>query len=137
MLKSVELMDYVIPDPHTTTPDADLFDAIEIIIHNKISGLCVIDENGQLVGVLSELDCLNAILKSTYAGVGVGKVSEYMTRELECAHPGEDIVDVATDMLKKNQRRRPVVADDKLLGQITCRHLLSVVKDFSMHADHD
>ena len=42
----------------------------------------------------------------------------------------EDIVDVAQDMLLKNKRRRPVVENGKLIGQITCRQLLSAVKKF-------
>jgi CBS domain-containing protein len=136
MLRSVELMDYVIPDPHTVSPDAKLFEAIDILLTHKISGLCVVDEQMQVVGILSEMDCLGAILKATYAGMDVGRVSEYMTREVDCAHPGEDVVDVATDMLKKGQRRRPVVEDNKLLGQITCRRLLGMVKSFNECADH-
>jgi len=46
------------------------------------------------------------------------------------AHPNEDIVSVAQDMLMKNKRRRPVVEDGKLIGQITCRQLLSAVMGF-------
>jgi hypothetical protein len=34
-------------------------------------------------------------------------------------------------MLRKNKRRRPVVEDGKLVGQITCRQLLSAVKNFT------
>ena len=33
-------------------------------------------------------------------------------------------------MLLKNKRRRPVVEDGKLIGQITCRQLLNAVKNF-------
>jgi CBS domain-containing protein len=49
---------------------------------------------------------------------------------LVVAHPNEDIVDVAQDMLKKNKRRRPVVENGKLIGQITCRQLLIAVVKF-------
>jgi CBS domain-containing protein len=47
------------------------------------------------------------------------------------AHPDEDIVDVAQDMLRKNKRRRPVVENGKLVGQITCRQVLNAVMKFS------
>jgi hypothetical protein len=33
-------------------------------------------------------------------------------------------------MLLKNKRRRPVVENGKLIGQITCRQLLSAVMQF-------
>jgi CBS domain-containing protein len=59
-------------------------------------------------------------------------VSEHMTAEnLIVVHPSEDIVAVAQDMLRSNKRRTPVVEDGKLIGQITCRQLLSAVKKFS------
>jgi CBS domain-containing protein len=47
------------------------------------------------------------------------------------AHPNEDIVDVARDMLANNKRRRPVVENGKLIGQITCRQLLTAMRKFS------
>ena len=62
---------------------------------------------------------------------GIGKVREHMASDnLVVAHPDEDIVDVAQDMLRKNKRRRPVVENGKLIGQITCRQLLHAVKQF-------
>ena len=69
---------------------------------------------------------------SIYNNTSIGHVKDYMaTENLVVAHPNEDIVDVAQDMLLKNKRRRPVVEDGKLVGQITCRQLLSAVKKFN------
>ena len=131
MLQSVDLRDYMITNPVKIRDDANLLDAMDAIIDNKISGVCVVDANGKLVGVLSELDCLRAVLGAAYNEGGIGQVKEYMTNsELDIAHPGEDIVDIAQDMLQKKHRRRPVVENGKLVGQITCRQLLSAVKQF-------
>jgi CBS domain-containing protein len=131
MLQSVDLRDYMITNPVKIRDDANLLDAMDAIIDNKISGVCVVDANGKLVGVLSELDCLRAVLGATYNEGGIGQVKEYMANsELDIAHPGEDIVDIAQDMLQKKHRRRPVVENGKLVGQITCRQLLSAVKQF-------
>ena len=105
--------------------------AMQTIIDNKISGVCVVDAKGILVGILSELDCLDAVLGATYNETGIGRVKDYMTdQELIVAHPSEDIVDIAQDMLKRKHRRRPVLENGKLVGQITCRQLLNAVKDF-------
>ena len=91
----------------------------------------IYDLEGNLVGILSEMDCLRAVLGAVYNHGGIGTVSDYMASDnLVVAHPEEDIVDVAQDMLQKNKRRRPVVEDGKLVGQITCRALLSAVKEF-------
>ncbi|WP_210725624.1 CBS domain-containing protein [Candidatus Colwellia aromaticivorans] len=131
MLHSVDLRDYMITNPIKVKDDANLFDTMQIIIDNKVSGVCVIDENKTLVGVLSEMDCLAAVLKSTYNNVGVGLVNEYMTKGVIVAHPSEGIINVAQDMLLKGQRRRPVVEDGKLVGQVSCRQLLTAVKKFN------
>jgi CBS domain-containing protein len=132
MLRSVELKDYMLVHPVTVSVDADMGEAIRVIIDNKISGVCVVDAEGRLVGILSELDCLRAILSATYNEGGIGMVREYMAHEnLVVANPHEDITDVAQDMLRKNKRRRPVVEDGKLVGQITCRQLLTAVMGFN------
>ena len=132
MLRSVELKDYMLTHPVSVNVDSDMGEAIRLIIDNKISGLCVIDDHTHLVGILSELDCLRAMLSATYNEGGIGMVREYMASDnLVVANPHEDITNVAQDMLRKNKRRRPVVEDGKLVGQITCRQLLSAVKSFT------
>lgn len=131
MLRSVNLKDYMQGSPVTVSPQTNLLEAVQKILSHKISGLCVVDDKQQLLGMLSELDCLEGILGATYNQTGVGLVSEYMTTQVDVAKLHDDIIGVANDMLLKNQRRRPVVDDGKLVGQITCRQLLSAVKRFS------
>ena len=131
MLKSVNLRDYMLANPVRVRAEDNVLDAMQVIIDNKISGVCVVDNEQRLVGILSELDCLRAALGAIYNNTNIGNVGEFMaTDNLVVAHPNEDIVDVAQDMLLKNKRRRPVVEDGKLIGQITCRQLLAAVKKF-------
>ncbi len=131
MLQSVNLRDYMLINPVRVHPQDNLMDAMKIIIDNKISGVCVVDADANLVGILSELDCLRAVLGAVYNRSNIGVVGDHMsTDNLVVAHPNEDIVDVAQDMLLKHKRRRPVVENGKLIGQITCRQLLSAVMKF-------
>ncbi len=133
MLQSVNLRDYMLTNPVTVRANDNVLAAMQVIINNKVSGVCVVDDRGNLVGILSELDCLRAGLGAVYNDTGIGQVKDYMASDnLVVAHPNEDIVDVAQDMLLKNKRRRPVVEDGKLVGQITCRQLLTAVKDFDI-----
>ena len=133
MLKSVNLRDYILPNPVKVSPEDNVLEAMQVIINNKISGVCVVDRDDNLVGVLSELDCLRAVLDATYNNGKVGRVKDHMAADnLVVAHPDEDIIDVAQDMLRKNKRRRPVVENGKLIGQITCRQLLTAVRSFSL-----
>lgn len=129
--RSVDIRDYMKEAPVTIGPDADLTEAVKKILAHKISGLCVVDENHKLLGMLSEMDCLQGILSATYNQSGaMGLVSEYMTPEVEVASLQDDIINIANEMMNKHHRRRPVVDGGKLIGQITCRQLLSAVKDF-------
>ena len=131
MLQSVNLRDYMLLNPVRVHPEDNIMDAMKVIIDNKISGVCVVDADINLVGVLSELDCLRAVLGAVYNNTSIGTVRDHMAADnLVVAHPDEDIVDVAQDMLLKNKRRRPVVENGKLIGQITCRQLLSAVMKF-------
>ena len=132
MLHSVELRDYMLTNPVTVRADTDLFDAIEAIQEYKISGMCVVDDEDLLVGMLSEMDCLNAILSAMYnEETSVGPVSGFMSTDMFTVSPCADIVDVAQDMLKRGYRRCPVVQNGKLVGQITCRQLLRAVEEFA------
>lgn len=132
MLKSVKLRDYMIGHPAKVRPDDSVMEAMQVIIENKVSGVCVVDDRENLVGILSELDCLRAAMGSLYNSSGVGLVSDHMASDnLVVANPEEDIIDVAQDMLAKNKRRRPVVENGKLIGQVTCRQLLKAIRQFS------
>ena len=62
MLQSVNLRDYMLPDPVRVHPEDNIMDAIKVITDNRISGVCVVDDDANLVGILSEMDCLKAVL---------------------------------------------------------------------------
>jgi CBS domain-containing protein len=136
-LRSVDIGDYLLTDPVTIRENENIFHAIDVIIKNKVSGVCVINDDGDLVGMLSELDCMRAVLGATYndgcrsGGGGYGNVIEFMSKDVDCCELHADIVDVAADMLSKGHRRRPVLDHGKLVGQITCRRLLSAVSKFA------
>jgi len=138
MLRSVDLKDYMLTKPVIISAQAHLFEAIDLIVKNRVSGLCVVDHNGNFLGILSELDCMKGILCATYHQDSPGEVAKYMvTENINCARPGDDIVDIAQDMLSKGQRRRPVIDENgKLVGQITCRRILAAVKSFNSTAAH-
>jgi CBS domain-containing protein len=136
MLKSVEMQDYMLSNPVKMHAEENVFDAIHQIMVYKVSGVCVVDDNDHLIGVLSELDCLRAVLSSVYNDSPVGSVGEYMTKDVISVTLHDNIVDVAADMLKHKHRRRPVIQDDgKLIGQVTCRQLLRAVKEFASPED--
>ncbi|MDH4030284.1 MAG: CBS domain-containing protein [Chromatiales bacterium] len=131
--QSVDVNDFMVKRPVLVTPDTKLFEAIHKILRYKLSGVTVVDDNKHPVGMLSELDCLRAILSDAYFGEGFGniRVADHMTSEVECVDAHSNIIGVARSMLDHKRRRRPVVDDhSQLVGQITCRAILKCVKEF-------
>jgi len=132
MLRSVDLSDYMHANPVKVHLDASLFQAMDTITRQHVSGACVVDDDDNLVGVLSETDCLRAVVSATYNNTAdVGKVRDFMTAEVQTCGLHDNIVDVAMDMIAKGHRRRPVVEKGKLIGQLTCRRILRVVAAFN------
>ena len=132
MLRSLQIVDYMNPRPVTVHVDDTLARAAEIITSQHVSGACVVDSDDRLVGVLSEIDCLRAVISATYNNTAdIGTVRESMTREVQCCSLHDNIVDVAMDMISKGHRRRPVVNQGRLIGQLTCRQILRAVSSFN------
>ena len=137
MLHSVGVKNYMLETPVKLRPGMSVFEASHLILSNKISGAVVVDETGHLLGMVSELDCLRAMLNAVYNGDEFveGRVEDIMTKDVETAHPHDDIVDVATSMLDHKHRRRPVVEDGIVVGQLNCRQILRAIKEFGGHVD--
>ncbi len=126
MFKSVLIKDYMATNLTTFTPEMEIFEAIKILTEYKISGASVVDDRGNLVGILSEKDCLKVVLQSTYYEDWVGgEVSEYMTKEIETVADTASVVDIADKFLKSSFKRYPVINEDgDLDGQISRSDIL-------------
>jgi CBS domain-containing protein len=120
-------------NPLTIDRDANLVEAIEIIMEYKLTGLTVTNAAGEAVGILSELDCIESILTAIY---NEGDPEHVLVRDAMCAElnvcrPTDSIVEVAQDMLKTRQRRRPVVESGKLVGQVSSSNVLWALMEHS------
>ncbi len=51
------------PSPITVTPDMDLATAAQLILDHKLYGLCVVNDRGDLVGIMSVGDMLRAVVE--------------------------------------------------------------------------
>ena len=133
MTDSFFVRDFMHENPVKVKPDATIDEAAKVLIDHRISGLTVVDEEDNVVGVLSELDCLKATISATYneGNTGSGLVSEYMTANVDSLSPDDDLVTVAQSMLNARQRRRPVVKNGKLVGQVSCRNILWAVGNYA------
>lgn len=131
MFRSVDAKDHMTKAPVTVKPSTPIFEAIEALLARKISGATVVDDDNNVVGVISEMDCLKAILSGTYHGEAGGTVAEIMTTTVETADPDAGIMAIAKQLIDGHRRRLPVTKDGKFLGQFSCRSILRAVVEFA------
>lgn len=126
MLKSVLIKEFMATNPSTFRPDMEISEAIKFLNTHSYSGAPVVDDRGNLVGILSEKDCLKVAVQSTYYEDWVGgTVSEYMSTEVETVADTAGVVDLAEMFLKTSFKRYPVLNEaGDLVGQISRSDIL-------------
>ncbi|MEH6651761.1 MAG: CBS domain-containing protein [Motiliproteus sp.] len=131
MLRSVKVEDYMTTQLVTFKPETELFAAINVFSESNISGAPVVNDRGELVGMLSEVDCLKAILKHAYhAEEKGGFVADFMTCKVDTITSDTDIIALSEQIISGRRRRMPVLRDGKLVGQISRKDVLRAVSDF-------
>jgi IMP dehydrogenase len=89
------------------------------LAHRGVSGAPVLDDDGELVGVLSETDLLEAKVGDQVAGP-LQVVADAMTPALLAVGPNEPVAEVVALMIAHRAHRVLVLADGgELLGIIT------------------
>ena len=136
MLKSIKVRDYMTTHLLTFKADTDLYSAIDLLLEHRISGAPVVDDQGNLIGLLAETDCLRGILSGAYFEETGGLVGAYMNPKVVSVSPETSVIEVAERLLHGGHRRLPVVEEGRLLGQVSCHDVLLAVKEFAQHERH-
>jgi CBS domain-containing protein len=109
--------------------------AMAVLLDKKISGAPVVDDDGNLVGVLSEVDLMPIVIQDSYYDESVGIVGDYMKHPVDTVTPDMDIYSLAERFNTEHRRRYPVLQNGKLVGQISRRDVLRAAEDFLMHPE--
>ena len=111
----------------TLRPDMAALDAAELLLKKGISGAPVVDEDGHLLGLLSEYDCLRATAAADYemdSHDAIALVGDLMSRECLTVTPETNLFTLAHEFVSRRVRRFPVVENGKLIGQVSRRDAL-------------
>jgi CBS domain-containing protein len=130
-LKSCLVKDYMTRTLTTFKPETDVLDAVHELVANRIAGAPVVDNEGNLVGMLSELDCLKVALNANYHGQWGGPVSEFMSDDVQTVEANMSIIDLAQTFLDSRFRRYPVMDGNRLIGQISRRDVLRALEQIA------
>lgn len=126
---SVLVKDYMARRLITFKPYQSMYKVVEVLIKYNISGGPVVNDEEELVGVLSEGDCLKEVVKGKYHNMPIlsGLAEDYMVKEVLTVSPDINIFEVAKMFLEKRLRRFPVVENKKLVGQISQKDVMKAV----------
>ena len=130
-IKTAKVRDYMSGKLISFTPDTDIMDAIQTLVHNRITGAPVVDNHGELVGMLSEFDCLDVVVEAGYHEHPGGPVSERMTGKVQTVDADLSIFDLTQMFQESGFRRYPVLEGNRLVGQISRKDLLRALMDLS------
>jgi len=112
-------------------PDTEMARAMETMLAKQISGSPVVDLHGNLVGLLTQRDCLTAVYRASYHGQLLGRVGEFMTRDPTTVPADLSLVEVIERFYQSPHRRFPVLEGQRLVGQISRRDVLRAVVDLA------
>jgi CBS domain-containing protein len=112
----------------TFKPETDVLDAVHTLVQHRIAGAPVVDDEGSLLGMLSEFDCMKVALNAGYHGIWGGPVRDFMSDGVETVDADMSIVDLAQVFIDKKFRRFPVMQGTRLVGQISRRDVLRALE---------
>ena len=131
----------------TTTPEATVEDVARLMINLRVSGVPVLDKNGQLVGIITEGDLLrraetgtgrrrspwskwfsaNSLMAAEYIKSHARRVEDVMTREVVSVGELASLGEIAELMETRRIKRVPVVQNGKIVGIVSRADLLQVL----------
>jgi CBS domain-containing protein len=123
-----EIEDIMTKDVITVNRETTIQEAIRIIVENNITGLPVVNNKMQLVGIISEKDVLTLLYN---VGSRTGRVKEFMTPKVVCFDIEDSVVDVCDCLVNNNFRRVPIVSGPKkkLVGIITRKNIVQRISE--------
>jgi CBS domain-containing protein len=108
----------------TLHPEMDVLEALSILVRERISGAPVLDQVGNLVGMLTERDCMHIALDAGYFSEGGGRVANFMSPDVATVEAHTPITEIAERFATSHFRRLPVTEQGKLIGIISRRDVL-------------
>ena len=143
----MKAMDVMVRDVITIGPDDSVADAAKLIAQNDVSALPVVDDDGHLVGIISEGDLMNreeigteihhpwwieavtpaATLATEFAKSHGKRVEEVMSEDVITATEETPLAEIAAILERNRIKRVPIVRDGELVGVVSRTNLVQAL----------
>lgn len=125
---SLQVRHYMSTRFETLSETQDFSEAVQLFTTRNSFGAAVVDQLGNLVGVLSVTDCIGEALKSGFDPGNKRSVGSMMSRDVRSVDVDDSILEVAKMFMEEPYRRYPVMDDNRVVGVVT---RLEVLKGLS------
>ena len=127
--------DYMTEKLITFRENENIMDVVEKLIKHGISGGCVVNDRNELLGIISEGDCMKQISDSRYYNMPMTDltVGKRMISNVETIDGNMNVLDAAKIFIEKRFRRFPIVENNQLIGQISQRDVLKAALRLKSH----
>ena len=124
--QSLTVSDYMTRSLITFKPDQSIESVMQALIKNRISGGPVVNDKNELIGIISEGDCIKQISESRYYNMPMQDqtIEKHMVSNVETIDGNMNIFDAANKFLQSKRRRFPILENGKLVGQISQKDIL-------------
>ena len=120
--------DLMIHGAEYVSPDQGVREAVDVMVRRRVRALPVVNEQGEVVGIVSEWDVMRALLPHMPRAGGdepgeaptqPPRVRDVMTRSVLCISEDMGLVEAANMMMNKDVEQFPVVREGKFSGLLT------------------
>ena len=146
----MKAIDVMARDVVTVSPEASVIEAARLMSENDISALPVADQNGRLVGIISEADFLQreeigadirrpwwveamvpaATLATEFAKSHGKHVADLMSSHVITVTEDASLAEIAVILERNRIKRVPVLRDDKLVGIVSRSNLIQALASY-------
>ncbi|WP_322102550.1 CBS domain-containing protein [Paraburkholderia sp. J41] len=146
----MQASDIMTTDVVSVRPDTSVFEAATLLAEQHISGVPVIDDHGNVVGILTEGDLLHRVemgtgkpqrswlgeflhstrkLAGEYLKEHAVRVADIMTENVVSVAPSADLSEIADVLERHHIKRVPVLENGKLVGIVSRSNLIRALAD--------
>lgn len=104
--------------------DTDIYEAIQILVDNNITGLPVVNDDMTIAGIVTEKDMLRLLYNIKD---GHGKVEDYMSEDVVSFDEKDCLVKITDRLINNNFRRVPITSDGKLKGIVSRKDIVAFI----------
>lgn len=114
-------------------PDATVEEAIRTLLAHDVSGAPVLDDEGRLLGIISEFQLLEVVYDPN---LKAAPVRDFMTKDVITVDETALLATVANMFIMHRIRRVPVVREGQVVGVVSRRDLLRYIVDTGAKIDN-